>query len=285
VNDHTFNQFCDLIYQKSGIHLTEKKRALVENRLGKRIRALGLDSHDAYYRLIQKDTSGDELVQLLDAISTNVTHFFREQHHFDFIQRDIMRRMEQGQKSFTFWSAACSSGEEPYSLAITCAETLQGSCEARILATDISTRILRIGREGRYEKKKTDTISPQLRMRYFTISKTPQGEFAHVSKSLRTMVTFARLNLSQAPYPMHGPFDAVFLRNVMIYFNDEMRMKVLMEIARLLKPDGHLCVGHSESLSSLTNAPFMRKENAVYIKKETPVAKESAPASDTACCR
>ncbi len=263
----TFKQFCDLIYSKSGIYLTEKKRSLVENRLGKRIRALGLETHDAYYDYIRNDTTGDELVQLLDAISTNVTFFFREQHHFDFITRDISDRIARGQRTFTFWSAACSSGEEPYSLAITLAEALDGSCEARILATDISTRILRDAKKGEYDKKKTEKISPQLRMRYFTTTKTGRGEFVTVQKRIRDMVTFAHLNLSHTPYPMHGPFDIIMLRNVMIYFNDEMRIRVLGEIHRLLKPDGHLLVGHSESLSGLSNVPFVRKENAVYANK------------------
>lgn len=254
-----------LIYEKSGITLGDNKVALVSARVGKRLRALKLETYKEYLDVLQKDESGDELVNLLDAISTNVTSFFREADHFEFVGKVFSEWIESGQQRFRFWSAACSSGEEPYSLAMKLFETSDlTKLDVKILGTDISTKVLAHCLQGVYDEARLETVSRQLLSKYFV----KQGDTGlwKVRPELQAMTVFRRLNLSTPPFPMKGPLDLVFCRNVMIYFDKEVRSRLISEIHRLLKPGGFLLVGHSESLTGV-DAGFKPVRPSVYVKK------------------
>lgn len=261
-----FNKFREIVYENSGIALGEGKEALVCARVGKRMRALGVPDYRAYLQHIKQDESREEIVQLLDAISTNVTSFFRESAHFDFVREAVSKWLAKGQRRFRFWSAACSTGEEPYSLAITLLETFGGrSVDMKILATDISTRVLAHSREGIYEAEKLKQVPSPLRERYFQRVQEVRGVGYRVTDTLRDLVVFSRLNLATPPFPMRGPLDMIFCRNVMIYFDNAVRTRLLAEAHRLLKPGGYLIVGHAESLTGMMSNMKAVKP-AVYVK-------------------
>ncbi|MEN6624718.1 MAG: CheR family methyltransferase [Candidatus Sumerlaeia bacterium] len=261
----TFNRFRSIVYEHSGIALGEGKEALVSARIGKRLRALNIADHKAYLKYVEQDASGEEIVQLLDAISTNVTHFFREPAHFDFVKETVAVWAGQGQTRMRFWSAACSTGEEPYSLAITLREALGArGADAKILATDISTRVLSAARSGVFESDKLKNVAPALREKYFRpVEGHPHGRIAR--EELRNMMVFRRMNLAKPPFPMRGPLDIVFCRNVMIYFDNDVRKALLNEILRLLKPGGYLIVGHAESLTGMI-ADLKAVRPSIYVK-------------------
>lgn len=266
MDTHVFEKFRNIVYEKSGIFLREGKESLVCARVGKRMRDLELDEHRDYLEYLTKDQTGEEMVHLLDAISTNVTSFFREPNHFDFLGEVVSRWIAQGQSRFRFWSAACSSGEEPYSMAMALAETLQtaGSpVDVKILATDISTRMLEKSRQGTYDEERIKTVPAALRGRYLERHRD-NGSYA-VKETLRRLIVFKRLNLSDPPFPLTGPLDIVFCRNVMIYFDNTVRKRLLDELHRLLKPGGYLMVGHAESLTGLLS-DFKIVCPSIYIK-------------------
>ncbi len=262
----TFDKFRKIVYDKSGISLRPGKDALVRARVGKRMRKLDISDHRKYLRYLLGDTSGTELVHLIDAISTNVTSFFREAHHFEFLTQAFKGWLAAGQSRFRFWSAASSTGEEPYSLAMTLLEAIDGHHgDLRILATDISTRVLDVCRAGVYDEKKLDTVPRLLRARYFENRPSDGSEGCRVKDILKRVLVFERINLSAPPYPMRGPLDTIFCRNVMIYFDRPVREKFLAEAHRLLKPGGYLMVGHSENLTGLTHG-FQVVKPSIYSK-------------------
>jgi len=264
----TFNNFRKLIYDLSGISLSENKETLVSCRVNKRMRALKIGDIKDYLKYVLNDDTGEEVVHLLDVISTNVTHFFRESDHFDFLQAKVSDWASNGLRRLRIWSAASSSGEEPYSIAISVLSALgRQNIDVRILATDISTRVLRRAEEGIYEGKTLEKVSAAHKERYFTRITTPRGapKKYQVTPVLRNMVLFKRLNLSQPPFPMKGPFDVIFCRNVMIYFDAEVRRRLLTDMYRLLKSDGYLLVGHAESLTGLISN-FKIAGSSIYVK-------------------
>lgn len=265
--DHkTFRQFAELIYREAGIHLAEHKHSLVSARLGKRMRALKISDYDEYYAYVQNDVSQAELSALLDAISTNVTYFYREPDHFETLASVVRRWQQEGQRRFRLWCAAASTGEEPYTIALTLAETLDELRDVKILATDISTSVLGIAKKGAYDVKKLEKISRKRVDKYFTPAGGAGGSRTYrVSHPIRNMVHFAWLNLSSPPFPMKGPLDVIFCRNVMIYFDKEVRQRLTNEMYRLLRPGGYLMVGHAESLSGLASH-FKPVRPSVYIK-------------------
>ncbi len=261
-----FLRFCDLVYEKAGIRLGPQKEALVAARMGKRMRTLGVGSYEAYYQVVKDDVSGDELVEMLNAISTNVTYFFREEHHFQFLTGLLQKWSGAGQKSFRIWCAAASTGEEPYTIAMTAQAALPKGCEVKILATDISTRALDVARAGRYEPRHLEKVPEGHVRRFFRKETEADGTVRYaVADELRRMISYARLNLAKPPFPMKGPFDVVFCRNVMIYFDNPVRKGLLDEAWRVLKPGGYLLVGHAESLSGMLSH-FKSVEPSVYVK-------------------
>ncbi len=247
-----FESFRQIVYDKSGITLGPSKEALVAARVGKRMRTLGMSQYRQYLDHVVQDRTGDEMVQLLDAISTNVTSFFRESDHFTFLSDAVRGWIGKGQRRLRIWSAASSTGEEPYTIAMTLREAIdQPGIDTKILATDLSTRVLKICHEGAYDESKVKTVSRDLLHKYFDRRSDPDKTRYVVNQRLRSLVTFARLNLSTPPFPMQGPFDVVFCRNVMIYFDNDVRRRLLREINRLLRPGGYLMVGHAESLTGM----------------------------------
>lgn len=241
----TYERIRTLVHDEVGIELGPSKQSLVESRLAKRLAQLGLDSYEAYLQRLADDAGGDELVLLLDAISTNVTSFFRERTGLDEIARRHAVAVKAGQRRLRYWSAASSSGQEAYSLAMLLAEAAPLSgLDLAILGTDISTRVLAMARRGRYPASQLESVPAPLHRHL-----QGAGEMFEVSQSLRGLCVFNRLNLVKPPFPMRGPFDAVLCRNVMIYFDQPTRTRLVGEIHRLLKPGGLLVTGQAESVT------------------------------------
>jgi len=263
-----FRAISTLVKSICGIDLHDGKKELVKARLAKRIRLLGLQSFDDYIRLVREDVGGNELTGMLDSLSTNLTFFFRESAHFEYLRsvaipRLIEQRRPQGR--LRIWSAGCSTGEEPYSLAMLLLEhfpALRG-WDVRILATDLSTRVLAQAREGVYDASRVKQVPAALAGKYFEPDPR-NGESYRVSGAARAMVTFARLNLMER-WPMTGPFDVIFCRNVMIYFDKPTQEDLVRRFHALLSPGCLLVVGHSESLTGVAHA-FHYVRPAVYQK-------------------
>jgi chemotaxis protein methyltransferase CheR len=263
----TFDAFRQIVYDKAGIHINDNKVALVAARIGKRMRELSVDSDRAYLDLVLEDESGAEIVNLLDVISTNVTSFFRESNHFGVLADLVGRWYGAGVRKFRFWCAASSTGEEPYTMAMTIIDALNGrAADVKILATDISTRVLTKCEKGQYSEQKLEPVPAGFKHRFFEKSNTEKGTTWAVRPEVKNLVTFTRLNLSRPPFPMSGPFDGIFCRNVMIYFDNTVRKNLLHDLYRLTKSDGYLFVGHAESLTGLLSG-FKAVMPSVYMKE------------------
>ena len=263
----TFLRFRDLVHEHSGIWLRDGKEALVCARIGKRLRALGVTSYEDYLDQIVSDGKGQELSELLNAISTNVTRFFREEKHFQFLKDRMETWLKEGQRRFRFWCAACATGEEPYSLAICLLESARlYDVDVRILASDISTQALKDSMSGVYSEAKMKQVPFHWRSRYFTKVKGSDGAVSYrVKEALKELVSFRRLNLSQPPFPVKGPIDVILCRNVMMYFDQPVRERLLAEMFRVTKQDGYLLVGHAEGLSGM-DSEFKTVCPSIYIK-------------------
>ncbi len=265
IDNVTFKKLCKVVYDNVGIVLSDNKKALVSARVRKRMSSLKIDQFREYYDYLQHESSGKELVELLDVISTNVTHFFREAEHFDILTQAATRWVNEGQTKFRFWSAACSTGQEPYAMAMKLLE-IGGlnSADLKILATDISTQVLSHGKQGVYGEKLMKTVPLKLKNKYFEKRQNGEASF-EIKDSIKKFVSFKRLNLAKPPFPMRGPLDIVFCCNVMIYFDNKIRTALINEIYRLLKPGGYLIVGNAESLAGL-ETDFKTVKPSVYIK-------------------
>ena len=261
LSDKLFQQYSQLVYQQCGINLHEGKRELLQARLNKRLRATGVQSYQDYYRIITSPNSQAEIVQFLDCISTNLTYFFREPKHFEFLEQVALPELLASKRKarnmrIRLWSAACSTGEEPYSLAMCILSQLTEAekRDFRILATDISTRVLDVARKGLYPKDRVEKVPGALRQKFFQRCNGNDGEvYYEVVPALKQSVAFRRLNLKE-PYPFSGPFDYVFCRNVMIYFDKQTQQDLIQKMAGYLSPGGYLFVGHSESLTGLQHS-------------------------------
>ncbi|MGL1935894.1 MAG: protein-glutamate O-methyltransferase CheR [Fibrobacterales bacterium] len=265
MDTEVFVEIKNIVYAKAGITL-DSKEALVSARLAKRLRKLKLSNESEYLNFLKNDNSGNELVQLLDVISTNFTSFYREPDHFGFLTELMDTWIRNGQKNFKIWCAAASSGEEPYTLAMTLQEVMSGkNIDVKMLATDISTAVLEKCKAGEYPDKSLHNVPLAYKKKYFT-EKISQGEKNFVAtNTLKSMIKFARLNLIEAPYPMSGPMDMIFCRNVMIYFDNIIRKRIVDEAYRLLKPGGYLVISHSESLTGIENK-FKTIKPSIYLK-------------------
>lgn len=253
-----------LVYNISRINLHAGKEVLVRTRLTKRLRDLGLNSFDAYLEHVAADTSGHEVAALVDILTTNKTSFFREAQHFDFLRSTVFPVLAGGNAPLRFWCAGCSSGEEPYTLAMLLREELPDldQRDVRILATDISARALTKAREGIYSAERVAEVPPALRRRY--LSRVGTTSSYRIADSIRGMVRFARHNL-MGEWPMRGPFDVIFCRNVMIYFDRKTQEELVNRFWELLRSGGYLFVGHSESLTGLAHR-FSYVQPATYRK-------------------
>jgi len=253
-----YQLFRRLVYEQSGINLGDHKMQLVRARLGKRLRAGGFRSYRAYYEYVKNDKSGRELCYLIDAISTNTTHLFREKQHFDFMTEALRRwlrdsKWRSAHRQLRIWSTACSSGEEPHSIAMAADDVLRSApeIELKILATDISTRMLDRARAGLYEIHRLGTVPEAFRRRYFTRVRHKGQVFARLCPELQRCITFARLNLMAPEFPFRRPFDFIFCRNVMIYFDRPTQQALVSKLVRHIRPGGYLMIGHAESLNAL----------------------------------
>ena len=264
LSEKQFRHISNTVYRISGIDLHQGKEELVKARLLKRLKYLQLGNFNRYLKYLEQDKSGQEVQAMVDVLTTNKTHFFRESEHLDFLKSDIFPKLNQ--EKIRIWSAGCSSGEEPYSIAITLMEALSGmeKTDVRILATDISERMIAKAREGVYEQETLKTLPPQLCHKYFR-SLPPSRPVRYQTQSrVRSLVSFARLNLMEE-WPMTGPFDVIFCRNVMIYFDKPTQERLVRRFWPLLKEGGYLMVGHSESLTFLSHE-YRYVRPAIYQK-------------------
>ncbi len=265
IDRRSFEQIREIVYAESGIILRWEKATLVVGRLSKRLRALGLSSYSQYVRRLREDETKGELTFLLNAISTNVTYFFREPDHFEFIQQLLGEWVAAGQRRLRIWCAAASTGEEPYTIAMTVMEKCPPEVDCKILATDISTQALARAQQGIYQAKAVEPVPHTLKGRYFEpVLSDGVKQFAANSR-LKSRLLFRHFNLVKFPYALTGPLDLVMCRNVMIYFDPPTRQQIINEFHRLLKPGGYLIVSHSESLTGL-HCPFAAVRPSIYIK-------------------
>lgn len=251
-----------LIYRISGLNLHEGKFGLVRSRLSSRVRAAGLTDFDSYLERLRADRSGRELGLLVDALTTNKTSFFREPRHFEVLREQVLPELQPRRRQLRIWSAGCSSGEEPYTLAMVLLDQLGRSPNARILATDISARMLDRARQGVYPEEALEDVPAHLRQLCFRrLSPARPANYA-VVEPVRALVHFARLNL-MAPWPMRRRFDLICCRNVMIYFDKPTQQQMVERFWDLLLPGGWFFAGHSESFAGLDHG-FRYVEPAVY---------------------
>jgi chemotaxis protein methyltransferase CheR len=244
----------DLVYEHSRIRLGAEKQALLANRLQKRLRVLGLESYDDYCAVLRSPEGSEEIEELVDLISTNHTKFFREPDHFSFLANQLLPALIPGlvasRSPLRLWSAAASSGEEPYTMAIVVAEQLRAhpSLDWQITASDISRRMLTQAQQGIYQMDSIQPVPPELLKRYFQKGIGTRAGTCRVKPELQKRVRFERINLFQAEYPVFPKQHVIFCRNVMIYFDLPSRATAVQRILRHLSPGGYLVVGHSESL-------------------------------------
>jgi chemotaxis protein methyltransferase CheR len=249
LQDQEFAQFSDMIYRIAGISMAPTKKPLVSSRLAKRLKHCRLDSYSDYFRLINSSKGKDELQMAVDMLTTNETHFFREPKHFDFLRQRILPDRRKGM-GFRVWSAACSSGEEPYSVAMILDELL-GNQPWEVVASDISVSILDKARSGLFSLERLPEIPKAYLSRYCLKGVGEYDGTLLVDKALRERVCFVQNNLTEVPTTF-GEFDVIFLRNVMIYFDLETKKKVVRNLLPLLRPGGYFFVGHSETLNGVT---------------------------------
>jgi len=264
LSERQFKRISQLVYRLCGINLKSGKEALVRARLMKRLRALGMKSFNEYIRYIESDRGVQELGLMIDVITTNKTSFFREQEHFSYLGEKILPELKA--RRLRFWSAGCSSGEEPFSLAILLREEVPDIefKDVRILGTDISTRMLERARKAIYGEETLQDLPPSILRKYFIRIRKESPRIYKVKDNVRAMVRLAWLNLMDS-WPMNGPFNVIFCRNVMIYFDRATQEKLINRFWNLLEPGGYLFVGHSEGLSAISHR-FRYVQPAVYRK-------------------
>jgi chemotaxis protein methyltransferase CheR len=262
-----YQRLCSLIYAESGIALGEQKAALVVGRLSKRLRDLGLGTFTEYYEKVTEDRTREEFTRMLDLISTNKTDFFREPRHFDFLREHILPDCARA-KCMRIWSSACSTGEEPYTIAMTLYDSVQNPAEwdFKILASDLSTRVLAKAAAGTYDEERVHTLPPDAIKRHFLKGRADRAGLVKVKSHLTDMVQFRRVNLMDERFPIRAPLDVVFCRNVMIYFDHPTQETLVNKFHSYLKPGGYLFIGHSESLQWAKHA-FKLIAPTIYRKE------------------
>ena len=250
LNDQDLGRIIKLVYARSGITLHEGKRELVIARLQKRLRALGHSSFSEYVRYVEQEDKGEEVVALLDAIATNHTHFFREVSHFDFIVDRVAPAIPAG-SPLRIWSAPCSTGEEPYTMAMVL-QSRAPHTAYQILASDLSTKALAAARGGVYKLAAVESLPRDILKRFFEKGMGEQEGQARVSRELRRDITFRHLNLLEIG-DLGERFEVIFCRNVMIYFDRAVQQRVVTMLERHLAPGGFLFISHSETLNGITH--------------------------------
>ncbi len=271
LGEKEFRLISDLVYKHCGINLHDGKKELVRARLAKRLREGNFETFSDYIRFVLEDPSGREFSILVDSLSTNLTKFFREDQHFEYLRaqhlpRTLTAKLARHDLRIRGWSAGCSTGEEPYSIAITLLEAIagRGRWDVKLLATDVSTRVLERAEEGIYEKERIEPIPPALRNKYLIHAREGGRDLFEVAPSLRNVVLFRYLNLMEE-WPVKGPLDFIFCRNVMIYFDKPTQERLVNRYYDLLASGGVLFTGHSESLTGVERR-FRYVQPTIYAK-------------------
>ncbi len=262
LQEKEFTQFRELIYRIAGISMSSGKKPLVTSRLAKRLKHHGLVRYSDYIQMITSANGKTELQMAVDLLTTNETHFFREPKHFDFLRQRVLPQRKPGQ-TLRIWSAACSSGEEPYSIAMLLDEVL-GTAPWEIVASDLSTRVLEKARSGLFPMERMPEIPRNYLSNYCLKGTGDQEGTLLIERKLRERVQFMQYNLTEAP-PKMAEFDVIFLRNVMIYFDQDTKRRVVSRLLSLLRPGGYFLVGHSETLNGISTEVRLIQP-AVYLK-------------------
>jgi chemotaxis protein methyltransferase CheR len=258
LSDKDFEKLVEFIYDQLGIRLNHTKRSLVESRLVKRLRALKMTTMSEYCDYIfHEDCPDDEIIHMLDVITTNKTDFFREANHFDFMVKKAVPEMIQSfgagvRKTLVIWSAGCSTGEEPYTIAMLMNEFASRypglGLDYTIVATDISTRVLALAQKGIYGEERIEPIPAELKSKYLLKSKDRSRGLVRITPELRSKVRFRRLNFMDEDFGFREPLDMIFCRNVMIYFEKDVQERLIRKFFRCMRPGSYLFIGHSESI-------------------------------------
>lgn len=269
LTEKTFAAIASMMHRETGIHLARTKLDMVQGRLQRRLRALRIETFEAYLDFVSGPDGAVERGSMINALTTNLTGFFRETHHFDYLEQAILPAFiaapASGPKRLRIWSSACSSGEEPYSIAMVLCmnRALLRNCDVRILATDIDTEMVATGSAGCYESAKVRSVPEPLRKRFVHVD--GDGRTARMADELKALIAFRSLNLLE-PWPMRGPFDVIFCRNVVIYFDKDTQRTLFDRMANLLSPGGWLFIGHSESLFRISDR-FEHLGRTIYQKR------------------
>jgi chemotaxis protein methyltransferase CheR len=265
LNEGQFQKFSRLIYDQLGIHIQSVKKEMLKTKLDKLMRQQGIASYDEYYQRLTRDGKPEDWVRFSDEITINKTDFFRENHHFEFIQKQLQNIMDlnpriQKEGLIRVWSAGCSTGEEPYTLAMVLRETLPAAIQVKILATDLSHRVLVAAQRGVYNAADVAVINPYYLQRYFS----RQRDAWKVTQEIKDLITFRQFNLMEH-FPFQNKFDMIFCRNVMIYFDPQTQQDLVNRFYDVLIPGGLLFIGHSESLTNKRHH-FQYLQPTIYRK-------------------
>ena len=264
----TFDALRNLLHAHSGIALAHHKITMVQSRLAKRLRALGLRSYEQYHELL-RDPQAEEWPEFVNALTTNLTSFFREGHHFTRLV-ELLKPAYAASRRIHIWSAGCSTGEEPYTLAMTLTKAFGASAAIQILATDLDTAVLNTASRGVYPIARVESLADEWKRLGFLRGKGENHDQVRIRPELRKLVTFTQMNLLDSVWPLEGgPFQAIFCRNVMIYFDKPTQRDLLRRYHGLLEPDGLLFVGHSESLLD-NSLGFQSLGQTIYRRKGDP---------------
>ncbi len=276
ITDEAFKMLRDIVHRESGIFLSDKKRVMLSSRMSARLKETHCESYDAYIDYIEKSPHRDEeLVFMINAVATNKTDFFREKHHFEYLLKTVLPRLEKEQafsnsNPFQIWSAGCSSGEEPYSIAFALSEYFSGdTSKFRILATDLSTKVLNMALKGIYHSDTVEDIPKYLRLKYMIKGGKEWSEYWRVIPKIRAAVRFGKLNFIDPDYMIRQRFQVIFHRNVMIYFDNETRKRIIEKLYTHLESSGYLFIGHSETLHQLSDN-FTLEAQTIYRAKPVP---------------
>ncbi|ALG68546.1 CheR family methyltransferase [Beggiatoa leptomitoformis] len=261
-----FDLLRELVNEETGISLSDHKQEMLYSRLSRRLRVLKIDSFTSYYNLLRAGNT-EELIHFVNAVTTNLTAFFREPYHFEYLAKNVLpdlRIKNLATRRIRIWSAGCASGEEAYSIAMVVKETMPQGWDVKILATDLDSNVLQKADKGIYEEDRLNGLSPERLRRWF---KKGVGSYAGrviVVPELKEMILFKQLNLMDS-WPIHGPFDLIFCRNVVIYFNKETQKVLFSRFADVLGADRYLFIGHSENLFQLSQR-FRLLQRTMYIR-------------------
>lgn len=269
LTDKEFEMLSSYIYNEYGIKMPPVKKVMLQSRLQKRLRQLNIPTFKDYCDYVFSPQGSEEVIHMMDVVSTNKTDFFREPVHFDFLREVILpEAVANNQRQVKIWSAGSSSGEEAYTIAITLSEFAEAksNIDFQIIGTDISTVVLRTAIDAIYKEDKVEPIPLSLKRKYFLKSKDPEKKVVRVVPQLRSKVKFGRLNLMDTTFPINETFDIIFCRNTLIYFDRETQESVINKLCRHLRPNGYFFLGHSESITNM-DVPLKHIKPTIFQRK------------------